>query len=105
MSSPSHEDVSEAALTFDQLLPEEQFFQQGLGEGDAMIFDDGKFKDQALLRKVLLSGQRELKLSRVADLYHHVDSTDAKRSMLRVRVRSAFAAFPCPVAGEGSPLP
>ncbi|CAK9072015.1 DUF3510 domain-containing protein [Durusdinium trenchii] len=65
------EDVSEAALTFDQLLPEEQFFQRGLGEGDAMIFDDSKFKDQALLRKVLLSGQSELKLSRVVDLYHH----------------------------------
>ncbi|CAK9109496.1 unnamed protein product, partial [Durusdinium trenchii] len=80
------EDVSEAALTFDQLLPEEQFFQRGLGEGDAMIFDDGKFKDQALLRKVLLSGQSELKLSRVVDLYHHVDSTDAKRRKVRPRL-------------------
>ena len=83
------EDVSEAALTFDQLLPEEQFFQRGLGEGDAMIFDDGKFKDQALLRKVLLSGQSELKLSRVVDLYHHVDSTDAKRRKVRPRLAQA----------------
>ena len=62
-------------LTFSQLPSD--FFKQGLGEDNAMIFKDDTFQDRLLVYKVLLSGQSKLKLARIVDLYNHVDINDS----------------------------
>ena len=81
-----------AALTFEQPLPADRFFKQGLGNNNTMIFKKKEFLDRALVRKALLSGQSDLKLSRVVDLYHHVSTKDGKRRKIRPSLAQAWGA-------------
>ena len=81
---PADEDMEpEAApLIFSQL--QSDFFKQGLGKDNAMLFKDATFQDRLLVHKVLLGGQSKLKLARVVDLYNHVDVNDSgKRRRIR----------------------
>lgn len=82
----------ESPLTFAELPSDGDFFKTGLGQDDAMIFQKD-FQDRVLVQKVLLGGQSELKLSRIVDLYHHVESADGKRRKVRPGQAQAWTAF------------
>ena len=77
-------------LSWRDILPEETFFKKGLAENDEMLFPF-PLQDRQLLRKILLHGGSEFKLSKLVDLYHVVQSTGAGKDKKRKKVRPTIA--------------
>ena len=89
--SNAPEEPIEKAMTFEELTPADRFFLKGLGLDNAMISQDKRFHDRALVRRVLLAGPSELKLSRVVDLYHIVETGDKDTKRRKIRLPQSQA--------------
>ena len=72
-------------LQFSDLEAPETFFAKGFGNNDSMLLasPDGLLKDRELVRKLLLLGRSEIKLSKVVDIYHIVKQVAGKRRKAR----------------------
>ena len=92
--SADHHEASEeplpTILSWRDILPEEPFFKKGLADNDEMVFPS-PLQDRQLLRKILLHGGSELKVSKLVDLYHVVQTTGTGKDKKRKKVRPAIA--------------
>jgi len=59
-------------------------FEKGFGDNDSMLLSqDGVLKDRELLKKLLLLGRNDIKMSKVVDAYHVVQKDGGKRRKTR----------------------
>lgn len=104
-SADNHEAASDeplpTILKWRDILAEEPFFKKGLADNDAMIFPS-PLQDRQLLRKILLHGGSEFKLTKLVDFYHVLQITGTGKDKRRKKIRPAIAkaiVFPGKMSG------
>ena len=94
-------------LTFNDVLPEEQFDEKGFGDDGVMLLagraDQQGLRDRVLVRRLLLSGKCSTTINQLVDSYYVTlaNGTDSKRRKVRPSkpgviavVQAAFQQFP-----------